>query len=225
VVQQYRKRHCSTIALVSTPYENGGRTRQKQRTRQALVAAARDCIATGSEPTVEQAARRAEVARTTAYRYFPNQRSLLLAAHPETAATTLLPTDPPSDAAGRLDAVVTEFTRLIIDTEAAQRTMLRLSLDPDPAGRGPLPLRQGRAIAWISEALEPLRGRFTDQEVHRLVLAVRSAIGVEALVWLTDIGGLSRADAAESMRWTAQALLSAAMTTGPPVSSRARRRR
>jgi hypothetical protein len=38
------------------------------------------------------------------------------------------------------------------------------------------------------------------EEIHRLVLAIRSAIGVEALVWLTDIGGLSREDAAANMR-------------------------
>jgi hypothetical protein len=54
------------------------------------------------------------------------------------------------------------------------------------------------------------------EEIHRLVLAIRSAIGVEALVWLTDIGGLSREDAAANMRWSAQALLSAALTASPP---------
>lgn len=94
--------------------------------------------------------------------------------------------------------------------------MLRLSLDPDPLQRGELPLRQGRAITRISEALQPLHGRMTDEEIHRLVLAIRSATGVEALVWLTDIGGLSREDAAANMRWSAQALLSAALTASPP---------
>jgi AcrR family transcriptional regulator len=212
------------MPCVSMPYESMGRVDQKQRTRQALLKAARDLVADGSEPTVEQAAERAGISRTTAYRYFPNQRALLLAAHPETSATTLLPADAPSDAASRLDVVVTRFVRLIIDTEAAQRTMLRLSLDPDPGGRGPLPLRQGRAIAWITEALEPLRGALTDIEVHRLALAVRSAVGIEALVWFTDVGGLSREEAAASMRWSAQALLSAAMTANPPPA-RARRRR
>jgi hypothetical protein len=31
----------------------------------------------------------------------------------------------------------------------------RLSLEPDPSLRGELPLRQGRAIRWITEALAP----------------------------------------------------------------------
>jgi AcrR family transcriptional regulator len=207
---------------VSTPYEATGRVHQKRRTRQALVAAARELVAAGTEPSVELAAERAGIARTTAYRYFPNQRSLVLAAHPETGTTTLLPDDPPSEPADRLDVVVRSFIRLIIDTEPAQRTMLRLSLDPDPTRRGELPLRKGRAIGWIAEALEPLSGQLTDQQVHRLVLAIRSVIGIEALVWLTDIGRLTREDAAESMRWSAHALLAAAMRGGPiPISTTA----
>jgi AcrR family transcriptional regulator len=212
------------MKAVSTPYESAGRTDQKRRTREALVGAARELVADGCTPTVQQAAEQAGISRTTAYRYYPNQRSLVLAAHPETAATTLLPADPPSDVPSRLDAVVSAFIALILDTEAAQRTMLRLSLDPDPAGRGALPLRQGRAVAWIAEALEPLRESLTKEQLHRLALAVRSAIGIEALVWLTDIGGLSRDDAATSMRWSAQALLTAAMTKSPPPVPHRRRR-
>jgi AcrR family transcriptional regulator len=182
------------------------------------VAAARQFVKDGHTPTVEQAAERAGISRTTAYRYYPNQRSLVLAAHPETGVTTLLPVDPPADVRSRLDAVVVAFIALILDTEAAQRTMLRLSLDPDPAGRGSLPLRQGRAVTWITEALDPLHATFTRRQVHRLALAIRSAIGIEALVWLTDIGGLSRADAASSMRWSAHALLTRALTQPPPTA-------
>jgi AcrR family transcriptional regulator len=201
------------------PYEATGRVRQKGRTRQALVDAARELVAAGREPSVEQTAEHAGIARTTAYRYFPNQRSLVLAAHPETGVRTLLPEDPPTGAADRLDVVVTSFIQLIIDTEPAQRTMLRLSLEPDPAQRGELPLRQGRAIAWIAEALEPLQERMTSEQLHGLVLAIRSVIGIEALAWLTDIGGLTRGDAAASMRWSAHALLAAAQTTGPPPTA------
>src|SRR5713226_1228672 len=143
---------------MSIPYELSGRTRQKQRTRGALIDAARELVTQGLTPTVDEAATKASVSRTTAYRYFPNQRALLVAAHPEIEARSLLPETAPSDVAARLDAVITTFLHLIVDTEAQQRTMLRLSLDPDPRERGELPLRKGRAIVWIGEALSPLRG-------------------------------------------------------------------
>ena len=103
---------------MSIPYELSGRTGQKRRTRDALVAAARELVASGATPTVEAAAESASISRTTAYRYFPNQRSLLVAAHPETAASSLLPDNAPGDVAARLDIVVGTFTQMIVDTEA-----------------------------------------------------------------------------------------------------------
>src|SRR5438552_19151590 len=128
---------------MSISYELSGRTRQKQRTRSALVAAARDLVARGQTPTVDVAAATASISRTTAYRYFPNQRALLVAAHPETAVGSLLPEGAPEDVAARLDIVVDAFTRLIVDSEAQQRTMLRPSLEATPAERAQLPPRQG----------------------------------------------------------------------------------
>jgi AcrR family transcriptional regulator len=188
-------------------YESTGRVNQKARTREALIGATRELIAAGATPTVESAARQASISRATAYRYFPNQHELLVASHPEVERKSMLPTDPPSDPAARLDVVVDELVRLILDSEVQLRTTLRLSLDPDPASRGKLELRKGRAIAWIGEALAPLRGEVPDAELRRLVLAIRSAVGIEALVWLTDVAGLSRKQAAAQMRWSARRLL------------------
>lgn len=204
------------MKAMSTPYVDSGRRRQKQRTRDALIDAARALIDAGGSPTVEQAAEAAGISRTTAYRYFTSQHALLAAAHPETARVSMLPSPPPEDVEGRLDAVVSEFLRSIDRAEAQQRTMLRLSL-ADRDGAPSLPLRQGRAIGWIAEALEPLEGELSPAQVHQLVLAIRSAIGIEARVWLTDVAALSSRDAAALQRWTAQSLLGAARSAPPPL--------
>jgi AcrR family transcriptional regulator len=187
-----------------------GRKQQKLRTRNALIAAAHQLIGEGRSPTVEDAAEAARISRTTAYRYFRNQAELLAAAHPEIAKTSLLPAKAPTTAEERLDIVVQEITRLVVEREAHNRTMLRLSLDP-ATPRESLVLRQGRAIGWIEDALAPLRPRMSRGEVRRLVLAIRSAIGIEALVWLVDVGGLSRDDAVKTMRWSARTLLQGAL--------------
>ena len=200
--------------MSTTAYELAGRSRQKLRTRSALVSAARDLIAQGRSPTVEDAAEAAAVSRTTAYRYFANQAQLLAAAHPETEARSLLPRSAPKDLAARLHAVVERMTEIVLETEPQQRTMLRLSLEP---GRSePLLLRQGRAIAWIEEALVPLKNRLSPAQLRRLVLAIRTTIGIEALVWLTDVAGLSRKEAIKLMRWSASALLRGALAEGAP---------
>ncbi len=200
------------------PYELQGRSSQKRRTREALVSAARDLVAAGVTPTVEEAATAACVSRTTAYRYFPTKRALLLAAHPEVGARTLLPVDPPVDPAARLEAVIRAFTAMIVDTERQQRTMLRLSLEDEPSTDAALPLRQGRAIGWITEALQGLDDELPGEELHRLVLAIRATTGIEALVWLVDVAGLTRQAAVELMCWSAQSLFSAAQTRKPPTA-------
>ena len=198
------------------PYESSGRSGQKRRTREALVAAARELMARGVTPTVEGAARIAQISRTTAYRYFSTQRALLIAAHPEMETTSMLPANAPQDPGGRLDSMLREFHRMILDTEPQQRTMLRLSLEPDAHPEN-LPLRQGRAVGWIADALSPLRESLPEREFRNLVLAIRSATGIEALVWLTDVAGLSRKAATALMRRTAQALLQS--STALPTSS------
>jgi AcrR family transcriptional regulator len=186
---------------------DSGRSRQKQRTKSALVAAARELIARGATPTVEDAALAAQISRTTAYRYFGSQAELLAAAHPETVKESLLPARAPASVEARVDAVVKELTRIVRDSEAQQRTMLRLSLDPTIRPET-LVLRQGRAIKWIEEALEPLGWRSADR--RRVAIAIRSATGIESFVWLVDVAGLSRNEAVKTMRWSARALLAAA---------------
>jgi AcrR family transcriptional regulator len=196
------------MMVMEVPYESTGRRQQKARTRAALADAARGLLARGVTPTVEEAAADAGISRTTAYRYFPSQRSLLLAAHPEITLTSLLPVDAPKDPAVRLDLVMAEFIRITLEWEPQLRTQLRLSLEP---GADQPELRGGRAIGWIEDALAPLRHTRPDVDVHRLAVAIRSATGIESLIWLTDIAGMSRTDAANLMADTARALLRAAL--------------
>jgi AcrR family transcriptional regulator len=205
---------------VATPYESTGRTAQKSRTRHALVAATQDLLAAGHTPKVEDAAERAGISRTTAYRYFPNQRSLLLAARPTISPDSLMPPDAPADPKGRLDALMTAFTRYNLTWEPQLRTSLRLSLEPD--ADQPV-LRQGRAIGWIAEALAPLRDSHPDIDIDRLAVAIRSATGIETLIWLIDIAGYTREQAASTVKATARALLEAAVVGEAPAASPTRR--
>jgi len=196
---------------MSISYEQTGRTNQKARTRDALVGAARKLLADGVTPTIEQAASAASIARATAYRYFPNQRALLVATYPEMAEASLLGESPPAEPKARLEIVVEAIARQAVEHEPELRNMLRLSLEPDPAQRGDCPFRTGRRIIWVADALAPLRGELPEPELQRLVVAIAAAVGIDTLVWLTDIAGLSQGQAVEVMRWSARALLESAI--------------
>ena len=202
---------------MSIPYELTGRTHQKARTRNALIAGARQLLAEGVTPTVERTADRAAISRTTAFRYFPNQRSLLVATHPEITERSLLGAAPPADPIARLEIVAEAFTRQILDYEPEARAQLRLSLEPGPRQPDELPLRQGRGIGWIEEALSPLREVMPKRELHRLVLAIRATLGIEALVWLTDVAGVSRGEAVDIMRSSARTLMRSAIADASPA--------
>ena len=189
-------------------YEESGRTKQKARTRAALIAATKELLAEGAHPTVEQAAERAEISASTAYRYFPNRRALLVATYPEVELESLLGPEAPADPIERLDVVLAQLGSFMVANEPELRAALRLSLEAPAAGHEPH-LRRGRAIRWIEEALEPLAPHLDKGELRRLVLAVRATFGIEALVWLTDVGGLTAEEAVELMRGSASALVEA----------------
>jgi AcrR family transcriptional regulator len=196
---------------IDVPYLHTGRISQKARTRDALIAAARQVLANGATPTVEAAAAGASVGRTTAYRYFPNSRALVAATVPEIEMSSLLGPDPPEDPLARLEIVAESLTWGIVEHEPEYRAQLRLALEGEPAGGESLPLRRGRRIGWIEEALSPLSGRLPERELRRLVLGIGATLGIEALIWLTDMGGLSREEAVEVMRPNARTLLRSAL--------------
>ncbi len=196
---------------MDVPYLHTGRTNQKARTRDALIAAARQLLAEGVTPTVETAAAEAAIGRTTAYRYFPNSRALLAATYPEIEMDSLLGADPPEDPLARLEMVVGGQTRQLLEYEPELRAQLRLALEGEPAGGESLPLRRGRRIRWIEEALSPLGERMPEPELRQLVYGIGATLGIEALVWLTDMGGLSREEAVEVMRSNARTLLRSAL--------------
>ncbi len=197
------------------PYESTGRTQQKKRTRDALLEGARTLLDEGATPSVEQAADAAGVSRTTAYRYFPDQRSLLLAAIPTIDRSSQLAADAPEDVATRLDLVIREQVQIIRRWEPQLRAALRLSLDqPAETRRQERPaLRQGRAIAWIEDALAPLAATHPHLDRRRLAIAIRAGCGIEAWVWMVDIAEVTPKTATTLMRESAQALLNAAIST------------
>jgi AcrR family transcriptional regulator len=189
---------------MSTGYTASGRTRQKERTRDQLLEAARRLIERGDTPRVEEAAEAAGISRTTAYRYFASQAQLLAAAFPTSVVRSMLPEPAPEDVRERVREVAASVVELVEETERQQRAMLRLSLGEEPHE---LPLRQGRAIEWFTEALEPLRSTLGEEGVRRLAVAVRSVCGIETRVWLHDVAGLDSAAVRELQLWMVDALL------------------
>lgn len=189
-----------------------GRVRQKQRTRHAIVRAAEELLSAGRAPTVAEAAAHAGVGRTTAYRYFPTQDSLLLEIAITTNVADIEATlDEPGDPVERTLDVLARFNRRVFDEEVRYRTGLRSYLDQWLAGAGETSVREGRRRRWLETTLGGLRREVDDAAVDRLRAALGLVCGVEALVSLRDTARLERDEALEVLDWAARALIDATL--------------
>ncbi|MFP5255332.1 MAG: TetR/AcrR family transcriptional regulator [Acidimicrobiia bacterium] len=194
-----------------------GRVNQKKRTRAAVVQAARDLVQQGITPTVAQAAEVALVSRTTAYRYFPTQESLLLelAVNADVDDIEDLVAEPvtAAEAPERAVEVLQRFNRRVLDDEVQYRTTLRLYLDQWLAaaadGESSPVVREGRRTRWLATSLAPLRGTVPDADLDRLVAALSILTGVEAMSVLREVCQLSEDDALAVTDWAARVLIAA----------------
>lgn len=204
---------------------------QKLRTKAALLAAATRLIAAGQTPTVTDVADAADVSRRTAYRHFPTQEQLLvegalegLRPEVELAIASALPgggsqMDNVERAERQLDALLKVMHRTALENEPLLRTMIRLT-----AGRpvGSRPVRGSRRVDWLTSAVLPVKQLLGAKGFDRLISALTSCVGMDSLFVLQDTRGLSAAAAERVTRWTARALLAAAMAEANSLSNGSR---
>jgi AcrR family transcriptional regulator len=192
-----------------------GRVNQKRRTRAAVVAAAMDLLQQGITPTVAQAAEAALVSRTTAYRYFPTQESLLveLSVNLDVDDIEELVTQPVdrAGARGRVLELVDRLNHHVHAEEVQYRTAMRLYqdqwLDAVAKGEDAPVVREGRRTRWLAQSLAPIGDDVSPAELDRLIVALSLVAGPEAMVVLRDVCQLD-ADAASAVtEWAARALL------------------
>jgi AcrR family transcriptional regulator len=191
------------------------RVNQKERTRQAIVAATREFIRTGGEVTMPAVAKSALVSEATAYRYFPDLASLLREAlagvwpDPETA---LAPVAGSADPVERVGCATQALLRHVFTYQGAVRAMIAATITRP----GDAAVRPGHRFGLIDHALRPLAADTAVLAQLKRDLAV--VISAEALFILTDLCGLSPEDAIASAVHTARTLTQAA--TGEKPSRR-----
>lgn len=154
----------------------------------------------------------AGVSRRTAYRYFPTATRL----HADAALEKLRPVMETAIAASaqgasidhveaRVDAMVMNMQRLALENEALLRTMIHETILANPTGAESR--RGGRRMDWIDAAVTPLRQRLKVVDYQRLVCALAVCTGIEALLVLRDICGLSSDEISRVTQWMCRTLI------------------
>lgn len=195
-----------------------GRENQKTRTRRGIIAAAAKLIAAGTLPTVPLAAEEALVSTATAYRYFPDQMSLLSAALRDSLGDVGERFRPElgdeRDVVRRVDLATEGILRRVVEREPVVRAVVALSLmrSLDEASRADAAtIRPGFRHAWIEEALRPVEEGARAEELQRLKLALGVVMSSEAMIALEDVMGIGSDDAIDVCRWMARTLTAAAL--------------
>ena len=186
---------------------SAGRSRQKHRTREALLAAARALLADSTPVTLHAAAARAGVSRATAYRYFSDPSVLAAEAglalevqgYEEVTAQC-------RDTRARLLAITLYFLDLALAHEPEFRRFLARWLDawaPDAVRVR----RGGRRVAMIQRALDEAVRPIADADRAALTHGLCVATGTEAMIALLDVAGAAPAEARDSVAGLAAALI------------------
>ena len=206
--------------MSTATFRQDPRANQKSRTRKTVVAAAEVLRREGMEPTVAEAAERAGVSRATAYRYFPTQESLTVELTQITPS--VLPVEKmlnelsTPDVGQRLLHLLDTFTDVVLADESHYRRATRVYQDTwlrnNRRGVGESetpPIREGRRMRWLDQVLEPLQ--LPETQKQRLSAALALTLGGEAIMVMKDVCKLNNAEAKAVLRWSASALLRAAM--------------
>jgi AcrR family transcriptional regulator len=188
----------------------------RARTRKLMLDTATRLMQSGITPSISEVAEAAEVSRATAYRYFPSQAALVHAVVDEALGPILDWSSDSPDARTRVaDLLATAMPR-IDEFEATFKAALKLSLDQwalrqaGTLGNEPL-FTRGHRIDLLRCATAPLLGTVPPESRERLAQALSLVFGVEVLIVLKDIWGLSSDQAHSVALWAANALVQAAI--------------
>lgn len=195
--------------------DEGGRPRQKSRTRKDLLQAAARLMNENRRITVEDVAEEAQVSRATAYRYFPNVDALLVEAPIERAvpdSDDIFAGVSSTDPVERLERIDAALHDMISANEPALRRMLAYSIQRGVNGdeRTQSPPRQNRRTVLIEAALAPARHEFRPAALKSLVKSLALVIGTESAIVFKDVLQTDDADARKVRRWAIRALVDAA---------------
>jgi AcrR family transcriptional regulator len=186
------------------------------RTRRLMMETAVKLMQQGITPSISDAAVAAEVSRATAYRYFPSQ-AILIQSVIEEALNPIFKWD---SADTNIDNRLKDFfdTSLprIFEFEATFRAALQHSLDIRSRNVGNIEeveheLKRGHRIKLLSKLIEPLKKELSAKQSAKLVIALSTLFGIEAIIVLKDIGQLSSKEAQATIQWAAGAIIDKAL--------------
>jgi AcrR family transcriptional regulator len=187
------------------------RSNQMERTRSAIIAAARDLAESGAEITMPRIAAEARVSEATAYRYFPDLVSLLRAAvMVEDLVPVLRSATRSDDPVERIGQAAEVLGRAVLRRLGAVRVVVASTIAKPSTAKD----RPAHRFGLIEYALAPwidAGGPARPADAEELVRGLALVISAESVFTLTDLCGLTPEAAIASLVATARRMTAAAV--------------
>ena len=186
----------------------------------------------GHIPSVAEVAMRSKVSRATAYRYFPSRSALVTAVVDSSLGPVRSMGSDNPDGRLRVHELFTRTFPRFKEFEAQMRAAAQLSLEHWALERAGLleeePYRRGHRVRILEHAIAPLAPTLPGAVRDRLHRALSVIYGIEPVMILKDIWGLSDREVERIALWMADALIDAALrdarqATGEPATLAPRR--
>lgn len=187
-------------------YLKKGRARQKQKTREKILQAAKELQGQGVEFSLEKVAEAAGISRATIYRYYSNKDILSAEAVLDMRTQTpeqILSEFPQADLETTLLGIQRYYNTLAIKNEMAFRKYLSVILNPE----NPVSVRGARRIRTLSEAVEGKNHNISEEDQEKLVSIATLMMGIEAFIVTRDVCQLDEGSAEEVLQWGLKTLI------------------
>ena len=181
-------------------YIESGRKKQKQKTRNIILASAKKFLTLGKDFTLEDVAKETKLSRATVYRYFSNvevlSREAGLDLNTKSPASIVKPIKHLSTAEILIN-VQDYFNGLAIDNEAAFRKYLSVVV----ASTTNADKRGARRTKTLRLALEKNDLDLPELEIEKLIVVATVLMGIEAITVTKDVCRLDNKGSTEVLNW------------------------
>jgi AcrR family transcriptional regulator len=186
-----------------------GRISQKKKTRELLLATAKERLVRGENISVEQVALEAGISKATAYRYFSNKDILLKEASLQRGLMDkkdLFGEIDETDLEARIEKLIEYHFEVLTTNEDVFRlylgTVIQNSVrDKQNYARG------GKRVLLVAEALLPLKKEVSKEIFEKTVNAISLLMGIESVTILKDICGLQNGSIQEMWKWMIEKII------------------
>jgi len=185
-----------------------GRINQKIKTRTRILSAAKNLMSENKKITLEEVAQKAEVARATIYRYFPNIDLLYTEASLDihfSSPEELFEEVKNMSLDQRLIYIQNYYNKMAQDHELIFRRYLSAVLLESLGSNKKI--RGARRVEAMSLALSSSKKKLSKKDLDHLKNAGTILMGIESVIVAKDVCGLSDKKTNETLNWALEMIL------------------